>query len=84
MMKSMSAPYDLWFDPNEVGSDLVVECWVSHGPRSDDATFDPQPGEILLAGDDEEEPLRARVVRREGNRVWVQLQLPSRPGVVAS
>ena len=24
---------DLWFDPNSVGADMVVECWISHGPR---------------------------------------------------
>ena len=30
----MATPYDLWFDLNEVGGDLVVECWISHGPRA--------------------------------------------------
>lgn len=70
--------YDLWYDPNSVGGDMVVECWVSHGPRKDDTAFDPQPGDNVLAGDDEERPLKARVVRRDGDRVWVQLEL--RPG----
>ena len=74
-MADRSAPYDLWFDPNAVGADLVVETWISHGPRSGDDAFDPQPGDLVLAGDDEELPLPARVVRRDGNRVWVQLDL---------
>ena len=34
--------YDLRYDPNEVGGDLVVECWISHGPRVHDASFGPQ------------------------------------------
>lgn len=83
-MRGVSRPYDLWFDPNEVGSDLVVECWISHGPRADDPAFDPQPGDAVSVSDDEDAPLRARVVRREGNRVWVQLPLTSRADAVAS
>lgn len=69
------AAYDLSFDPNDVGSDLVVECWISQGPRANDASFDPKPGTWLLVGDDEGPPLRARVTRRAGNRVWVQIAL---------
>jgi hypothetical protein len=68
-------PYDLAFDPNDVGPDSVVECWISQGPRAGDATFDPQPGDEVTAGDDEGAPLPGRVIRREGNRVWVQLDL---------
>ena len=68
-------PYDLWYDANTVGGDLVVECWISHGPRADDDQFDPQPGDWVRVGDDEELPLRARVIRRDGNRVWTQIQL---------
>jgi hypothetical protein len=83
-MTGVSATYDLWFDPNEVGGDLVVECWISHGPRADDAAFDPQPGDEIFASDDEETPLRARVVQRDGDRVWVQLQVTSRTDAVAS
>lgn len=67
--------YDLRYDANAVGADLVVETWISHGPRANDATFDPQPGDWLVVGDDEEPPVRSRVVRRDGNRVWVQLDL---------
>ncbi|MEA3218573.1 MAG: hypothetical protein QOJ19_4729 [Acidimicrobiia bacterium] len=69
------APYDLWYDPNSVGGDLVVECWISHGPRAGNSSFDPQPGDVVRAGDDEDEPLQARVTRRETNRVWIQLHL---------
>jgi len=75
--------YDLRYDPNEVGSDLVVECWISHGPRADDDSFDPQAADILTVGDDEEPPLRARVLRRDGNRVWVQLDLAAARHAVA-
>ena len=68
--------FDLEYDPNEVGGESVVECWISHGPRAGDASFDPQPGDWLAVGDHEEAPRCVRVVRREGNRVWVQLNLP--------
>lgn len=67
--------YDLWYDANTVGADLVVETWISHGPRAHDTSFDPQPGDWVLLGDDEEAPLQARVVRREANRVWAQIAL---------
>jgi hypothetical protein len=75
--------YDLQYDPNEVGPDLVVECWISHGPRAHDHEFDPQPADIVTVGDDEEPPLPGRIVRRDGNRVWVQLQLPVSAHAVA-
>jgi len=81
-IESMSG-YDLTFDPNDVGGDLVVECWISHGPRAGEAGFDPQPGDWLLVGDDEGDPLKARVTRREGNRVWVQVDLPHSSHAVA-
>lgn len=73
----MSTNADLSYDPNEIGPDCVVECWISHGPRADDASFDPQPGESVSLIDDDDEPLRGRVVRREGNVVWVQVILPA-------
>jgi len=75
-------PYDLSYDPNEVGPDLVVECWIPNSPRADNATFDPVPGDTVIIGDDEP-PLSARVVRRVDNRVWVQVQLPDSSHVVA-
>ncbi len=75
--------YDLWFDPNNVGGDLVVECWISHGPRSEDMAFDPAPGDWVRVGDDEEPPLDARVVRREGDRVWTQVHLVTGATAVA-
>jgi hypothetical protein len=67
--------YDLWYDATSVGADLVVETWISHGPRASDDSFDPQPGDWVLVGDDEEPPCRARVTRRQANHVWVQLEL---------
>lgn len=75
--------YDLWYDANTVGADLVVVCWISHGPRADDAGFDPQPGDHVRVGDDEEPPLPARVVRRDGDRVTVQVQLADASHAVA-
>lgn len=69
------APYDLWFDPNGVDGDLVVECWISHGPRSGDRGFDPQPGNEVLVSDDEEPPIPASVLRREGDRVWARIDI---------
>lgn len=75
--------YDLRYDPNEVGGDLVVECWISHSPRAHDVSFDPQAADLVTVGDDEEPPLRGRVVRRDGNRVWVQLDLAARSHAVA-
>ena len=67
--------YDLWFDPNTVGGEMVVECWISHGPRATDVGFNPGPGDWLTVGDGDEDPLRARVVKRDGDRVWVQIQI---------
>jgi hypothetical protein len=68
--------YDLCCDATAVGADLVVECWISHGPRAEDSTFDPPIGDQILVGDDDEAPLSARVVRREHDRVAVQVVLP--------
>jgi hypothetical protein len=67
--------YDLWFDPNSVGGDMVVECWIGHGPHANDPDFAPVPGDWLVLGDGDEAPLRARVIKRQGDRVSVQIQL---------
>ncbi len=67
--------YDLWCDATTVDSELAVETSISHGPRGADSLFDPQPGDWVLVGDDDEPPLRAQVLRRRGNRVWVRLDL---------
>ena len=75
--------HDLWYDATTVGADLVVETWISHGPRRDDPTFNPQPGDIVLVGDDEEPSLQARVIRRDHNRVWVQVNLHTAISAVA-
>lgn len=75
--------YDLWYDATAVGVDLVVLCWISHGPRAGDPTFDPQVGDRLLVGDDEEAPMSVRVVRRDGDRVAVQVELPIATHAVA-
>lgn len=75
--------YDLWYDATTVGADLVVMCWISHGPRSDDPGFEPQPGDQVTVGDDEEAPLPARVIRRQGDQVSVQVHLPATTHAVA-
>jgi hypothetical protein len=75
--------YDLWYDATTVGADLVVLCWISHGPRRDDPVFDPQPGDDVHVGDDDEAPLRARVIRRNGDHVAVQVELASVTDAVA-
>lgn len=75
--------FDLRYDPNEVGGDLVAECWISHSPRAEDLGFDPQPADMVTLGDDEEPPVRGRVVRRDSNRVWVQIDLTSSTPAVA-
>jgi hypothetical protein len=66
IVEATTGAYDLWYDATTVGSDLVVECWISHGPRAGDPAFDPRPGDRVTVGDDGEAPLRAQVVRREG------------------
>lgn len=83
MAAMASGPYDLSFDPNDVGPDLVVECWISQSPRAGDHRFAPQPGDAVTVGDDEGPPLHGRVTRRDGNRVWVQVQVPTASDAVA-
>jgi len=70
------ATADLIYDPNDVGADLVVPCLVSHSPRATESSFDPQPGDLLLATDADEEAVPARVIHREGNLIWIQLEIP--------
>lgn len=67
---------DLIYDPNEVGADLVAACLVSQSPRAYDPSFDPKPGDVLVATDVDDEIVRARVVRRVGNLIWIQLDIP--------
>ena len=67
---------DLVFDPNDVGPDCVVECWISQGPRAHDQSFDPLPGDRVTLVDEDREVLRGRVTSRDANRVWVQVDIP--------
>jgi hypothetical protein len=83
MVNVTTGSYDLWYDATSVGADLVVLCWISHGPRAEDVGFDPRPGDFVTIGDDEEPPLRARVLRRDGDRVTVQVQLADSSHAVA-
>ena len=75
--------FDLEYDPNEVGGDMVVECWISQGPRANDPCFDPQPGDWLSVGDHELPARRGRVIRRDANHVWIQVDLPNTARAVA-
>lgn len=74
-IEAVTTAYDLWYDATTVDGHLGVTCWISHGPRADDPQFVPQAGDVVVVGDDEEEPLSARVVRRDGDRVTVQLAI---------
>lgn len=75
--------YHLWLDANSVAGDMVAECWISHGSRAGDADFDPAPGDWVTAGDGDEAPLRTRVIKRQGDRVSVQIELSSSSATVA-
>jgi hypothetical protein len=81
-MGATAGTYDLWYDATSVGADLVVQLDL-HGPRVDDPGFDPQPGDQVTVGDDEEPPLRARVIRREADLVTVQVRLADASPAVA-
>lgn len=65
---------DLIYDPNDIGSDCVVRCRISNGPR-DDASFDPTIGDHVTLIDDDGEVLHGRVTARDDDRVWVQADL---------
>jgi len=75
-MVAMSVAADLVFDPNDVGPDCVVECWISQSPRAADPSFDPRPGDRVTVVDEDGETLAGRVVTRDDNRVWVQVEIP--------
>ena len=80
----MGDRYDLWYDAATVGRELQVTCWISHGPRSEDPTFQPRPGDVVVLGDDEEPPLTANVVSRDGDRLVVQVLIAEAAAVAAS
>lgn len=66
---------DLIYDPNDIGSDCVVRCLISDGPRRGDESFDPTIGDCVVLVDDDDEVLDGRVTAREGDRIWVQVDL---------
>jgi hypothetical protein len=75
-MTVVPSSFDLRYDSNSVGADLVAETWISHGPRAADPSFNPKVGDSVVDGDEEEPDLNAVVVHRDGNRVWIRLSLP--------
>ena len=46
------------------------------GPRADDSSFDPRPGDRVTLVDEDRETLQGRVTSRDGNHVWVQVEIP--------
>ncbi|MFN7148945.1 MAG: hypothetical protein ACK4V6_05635 [Microthrixaceae bacterium] len=74
---------DLIYDPNDIGSDCVVRCRISNGPRDDDASFNPTIGDHVTLIDDDGEVLRGRVTARDADRVWVQTDIQSRRALTA-
>ena len=73
---SMSTQPNLVFDPNDVGPDCGVDCWIAQGPRANDGSFDPGPGARVTVIDQDGEIVTGRAVGYEDNRVWVQVHLP--------
>lgn len=74
---------ELWFDPNAVDDSMVVECWISHGPRCADAAFDPAPGDVVALDDGDGEVLRGEVLARSGDRLTVRLDLGGSGAAIA-
>lgn len=74
-VEAVSTAYNLWYDATSVDGHHGVTCWISHGPRADDLTFDPKPGDGVLVGDDGEEPCPARVVARDQDRVTLLVSI---------
>ena len=74
-MSVMTEGADLIYDPNDIGSDCVVRCLISDGPRGSDTSFQPAIGDSVVLIDDDGEVLNGRVTAREGDRIWVQVDL---------
>jgi hypothetical protein len=71
MSVMVRVPYDVWYDPNEVdanGRVQVLLAWLRDGVSA-------VVGDEILAGDDELEPIRARVVAADAGTGIVTLQL---------
>lgn len=52
-------------------------------PRANDPAFAPVPGDWLVLGDGDEAPLRARVIKRSGDRLSLPIQLGAESAAVA-
>jgi hypothetical protein len=67
----VAGSYDVWYDPNEVDAanhTLVLRDWV----RPD---VEITIGKVILAGDDELEPLPARILAYQDNTGIITLEL---------
>lgn len=67
---------DLLFDADQVDADLIVTCRLSEGPRRDDPTFQPRPGDALCVDDGAGSPLPAVVLRCSADDVVIRLLQP--------
>ena len=66
-----SRPYDVWYDPNEVdvaNHAHVLRSWVLPGVE---ITY----GKIILAGDDEVDPVPARIIRFDEATGIIEIEL---------
>jgi hypothetical protein len=51
-------PYDVWYDPNEIDGTNHVQVLRAWARPDLDITY----GKVVLLGDDEQEPVSARIV----------------------
>ena len=68
-------PVELWVDDHQVYEPGVVHAHLRHARYP----IDPQPGDYLVVGDDEDPPLLAEVLSREPSGVLRLRLLPGRP-----
>ncbi len=68
-------PIELWVDDHQVYEPGVVHAHLRYARFP----IDPQPGDYLVVGDDDDPPLLAEVLSREASGVLRLRLLPGRP-----
>lgn len=53
-----SRPYDIWYDPNEIDETNYAQVLMRWARSGLEITY----GKVVLLGDDEEDPVAARIV----------------------